>query len=233
MPAVQQCGSGSPALVLDENAGAGEDSISTACNTPQPAKALSNCSRTNSDYRQRTHECIPALRLLKSICHNSLGRARSKRSTAAGAGQQDAADDAAPRCEGWCCASSSRPRPATGYAACAPPSPDKPTSSVCLRWIKGWFFAAKREDQKFSKRGACRQNHYDSVPELREHKKLYIQKYRDEEKKREERRNMRIGFRGPVKRRARAETKRSAKKSCAEKAHALEFHRELRIRVSC
>src|SRR5271166_1075131 len=40
---------------------------------------------------------------------------------------------------------------------------------------KGWFFAAQREDQKFCKRGACRQNHYDSAPEMREHKKLYMQ----------------------------------------------------------
>lgn len=81
---------------------------------------------------------------------------------------------------------------------------------------RGWFFAAKREDQKFCKRGACRQSHYDSAPEMREHKKLYMRKHRDVKKKREERedrRNERVGFRGPVKLRARAEMKGSAKKS--------------------
>jgi hypothetical protein len=36
---------------------------------------------------------------------------------------------------------------------------------------KRWFFAEKREDQKFCKRGACRQNYYDSDPERREQKK--------------------------------------------------------------
>ena len=51
------------------------------------------------------------------------------------------------------------------------------------------------------------------APAMREKKRLYMQNYRDEEKKREERRKIRIGLRGPVKRRARAETKRSAKKS--------------------
>jgi hypothetical protein len=35
----------------------------------------------------------------------------------------------------------------------------------------GWFFAEKREDQKFCKRGACRQNYYDSDKERRERKK--------------------------------------------------------------
>jgi hypothetical protein len=73
---------------------------------------------------------------------------------------------------------------------------------------KGWFFAARRQDQKFCKRGTCRQNHYDTTPEMREHKKLYMQMYRKEEKKRQERRNMRL-----AKRRAHAETKRSTKKS--------------------
>lgn len=36
---------------------------------------------------------------------------------------------------------------------------------------KRWFFADKREDQKFCKRGACRQNHYDSDTERREQKR--------------------------------------------------------------
>lgn len=75
-----------------------------------------------------------------------------------------------------------------------------------------WFFAAKREDQQWCG-GICRQRHYDSAPEMREKKKLYMRDYREKEKKREERRKMRIGVRGPAKRRARAETKRSAKTS--------------------
>jgi hypothetical protein len=67
---------------------------------------------------------------------------------------------------------------------------------------QGWFFAAQREDQKFCKRGTCRQNHYDSTPEMREHKRLYMQKYRDDEKTCEERRKAQEGFRGRVKYRA-------------------------------
>jgi hypothetical protein len=42
----------------------------------------------------------------------------------------------------------------------------------------GWFYAAKREDQEFCKRGACRQNYYDSDPKRREKKRINMQKNR-------------------------------------------------------
>lgn len=66
---------------------------------------------------------------------------------------------------------------------------------------KEWFFAAKREDQQFCS-GICRQRHYDSTPEMRESKKLYMRKHRAAEKKHDERRKTGVGFRGRVKRRA-------------------------------
>jgi hypothetical protein len=75
-----------------------------------------------------------------------------------------------------------------------------------------WFFAAKRDDKRWCDRN-CRQRHYDSAPEMRESKRLYMRNYRDEEKKREERRKRSVGFRGRVKRRAGVEAKRGAKKS--------------------
>src|ERR1700689_2384973 len=43
---------------------------------------------------------------------------------------------------------------------------------------KGWFFAEKREDQKFCKRGACRQNYYDSDTKRRERKKAKMHENR-------------------------------------------------------
>jgi hypothetical protein len=42
----------------------------------------------------------------------------------------------------------------------------------------GWFFADGREDQKFCKRGACRQNHYDSDTDRRERKKVKMRENR-------------------------------------------------------
>ena len=41
-----------------------------------------------------------------------------------------------------------------------------------------WFFAAKREDQKFCG-GNCRQHHHDSSPSIRKRKKDYMRGYRD------------------------------------------------------
>jgi hypothetical protein len=60
---------------------------------------------------------------------------------------------------------------------------------------KGWLFAAKRRDKQFHD-GICRQRHYDSSPEMRESKKLYMRKYRADEKKREESRKIGVGFKG-------------------------------------
>jgi hypothetical protein len=48
---------------------------------------------------------------------------------------------------------------------------------------KAWFFAAKKNDQQYCD-GVCRQHRYDSSPEMRESKKLYMRKYREDEKKR-------------------------------------------------
>jgi len=64
-----------------------------------------------------------------------------------------------------------------------------------------WLYAAKRADQQFCERGNCRQNHYDTQPETRDKKKLYMRKRRAKEKKREEKSKKAIGYRGPVKRR--------------------------------
>ncbi len=63
-----------------------------------------------------------------------------------------------------------------------------------------WFFAAKREDRQWCSPN-CRQRHYDSDPEMRKSKKLYMRKYRADEKKREESRKRGVGFRGRVKHR--------------------------------
>jgi hypothetical protein len=49
---------------------------------------------------------------------------------------------------------------------------------LCVE-CNGWFFAAKRERQKFCKRGACRQKHYDSDPARRMHKKKYMRGLRE------------------------------------------------------
>lgn len=43
---------------------------------------------------------------------------------------------------------------------------------------KGWFFAEKRDDQTFCKRGSCRQNHYDDDPKRREKKKANMRENR-------------------------------------------------------
>jgi hypothetical protein len=69
-------------------------------------------------------------------------------------------------------------------------------------YCKGWFFAEKRSDQKWCKRGSCRQHHYDNDPARRADKKLYMRDYRAKEKKREERLKRGVKFRGAVKRRA-------------------------------
>jgi hypothetical protein len=55
-----------------------------------------------------------------------------------------------------------------------------------------WLFAAKRSDQQFCD-GICRQKHYDSSPEMRESKKLYMREHRADEKRREE--SSKIGVR--------------------------------------
>ncbi|MGA2990565.1 MAG: hypothetical protein ABSD88_08820 [Candidatus Korobacteraceae bacterium] len=73
---------------------------------------------------------------------------------------------------------------------------------------KRWFYA-KRNDREWCS-GACKQRNYESTPEQRESKKLYMRKYRVDQKEREERQKRAVGFRGRVMRRA--ETKRSAKK---------------------
>jgi hypothetical protein len=67
---------------------------------------------------------------------------------------------------------------------------------------KDWFFAAKREDQEFCKRGTCRQNAHDSDPEKRERKKLYMRELRLREKKRQEHSKKIIGFGSRIKVRA-------------------------------
>jgi hypothetical protein len=41
-----------------------------------------------------------------------------------------------------------------------------------------WFFAEKTRKQKFCKRGACRQNHYDSDPERRAQKRKKMRELR-------------------------------------------------------
>jgi hypothetical protein len=61
-----------------------------------------------------------------------------------------------------------------------------------------WFYAAKREDQQWCSSN-CRQHHYDSDPEMRGRKKLYMRKHRVEEKKREESIKRRVGFGSRVK----------------------------------
>lgn len=75
-----------------------------------------------------------------------------------------------------------------------------------------WFFAARRSDQQWCDRN-CRQRHYDSAPEMRKKKKLYMQEYREGQKERVERENIRVAFRGRVKHGADTGSKRSAKKS--------------------
>jgi hypothetical protein len=57
---------------------------------------------------------------------------------------------------------------------------------------KGWFFAEKREDQKFCKRGACRQNYYDSDPEQRERKKEKMRENRKWHREQEQRASARL-----------------------------------------
>ncbi|HWO33664.1 MAG TPA: hypothetical protein VNO32_33115, partial [Candidatus Acidoferrum sp.] len=61
-----------------------------------------------------------------------------------------------------------------------------------------WFYAAQREDQEWCSSN-CRQHHYDSDPEMRGRKKLYMRKHRLEEKKREESIKRRVGFGSRVK----------------------------------
>lgn len=56
----------------------------------------------------------------------------------------------------------------------------------------GWFFAEKRADQTFCKRGVCRQNYYDSAPEMRESKKLYMRQYRKDLKEQDQRAKERL-----------------------------------------
>lgn len=68
--------------------------------------------------------------------------------------------------------------------------------ATCRRW----FFAAKRADQKFCKRGNCRQQNYESSPTIRESKKLYMRRYRAEEKEREESSKRTVKFSGRTKR---------------------------------
>jgi hypothetical protein len=46
--------------------------------------------------------------------------------------------------------------------------------TFCNRWL----FAEKRWDQKFCKRGACRQNHYDNDPSRKEHKRELMRENR-------------------------------------------------------
>lgn len=73
---------------------------------------------------------------------------------------------------------------------------------------KGWFFAAKRVDQKFCKRGVCRQNYYDSDTEQRERKKAKMRENRKWHKEDKQRAKARLGSEGkqkPGKSRARAE----------------------------
>ncbi len=66
-----------------------------------------------------------------------------------------------------------------------------------------WFFAAKRDDERHRHcSGNCRQRGYDSSPQMREHKRLYMRTHREREKKREEYRKAQAGFRGLVKHRA-------------------------------
>ena len=60
---------------------------------------------------------------------------------------------------------------------------------------KGWFFAVKRVDQQFCKRGACRQNSYDNNPAIREKKKRKMREIRATEKKRGETLKKQIGYR--------------------------------------
>jgi hypothetical protein len=66
-----------------------------------------------------------------------------------------------------------------------------------------WFFAAKRADHIYCS-GACKQRHHDGTPEMRENKKLYMRKRRAKEKRLEEKSKKAIGYRGPVKRRAKS-----------------------------
>jgi hypothetical protein len=58
-----------------------------------------------------------------------------------------------------------------------------------------WFFAATREDQRWCNRN-CRQRHYDSSPETRESKKLYMREYRATMKKLARNPKSGVGLRG-------------------------------------
>jgi hypothetical protein len=66
---------------------------------------------------------------------------------------------------------------------------------------KEWLFVTGRRRFCDSSDRNCRQRHYDSKPEIRESKKLYMSKYREDEKKRQKNRKTGVGFRGRVTRR--------------------------------
>jgi hypothetical protein len=59
---------------------------------------------------------------------------------------------------------------------------------------RGWFFAAKRDDQEFCKRGACRQNYYDSDPVRRKQKAEKMKENREWHKKDRQRGKETVGI---------------------------------------
>jgi len=64
---------------------------------------------------------------------------------------------------------------------------------------RGWFFAEKRNDQKFCKRGACRQNYYDSDTERREKRKAKMRENRKWHKEQDQRAKGLLGSSGKQK----------------------------------
>jgi hypothetical protein len=72
---------------------------------------------------------------------------------------------------------------------------------------KRWFYAANRSDQKFCKDGVCRQNHYYSDPESQKKHRAAVRDYDARQKERDESSRRRVGFKGPVARRAKSQDK--------------------------